>query len=685
MSKRRYNDVFPVTYSSPERQGMVYLTMLPASLLALVSGFLSLRATVCVIRRLSRHFSASISPAFLSHAFLSITRRSLPHLLASPLHTQQLLSSLPALSIITTYKDEEDERIQIGGDKLSTLLSMRSVSLSNQLLFHSLVSLYIGDPHPPIVFSPGPPSWRSTVDCFLTLLRSEQTAFPSLARLHLQFGYGGGLQELDFSPFSCLRHLNHLRIDRLALTPASTISLLSSLTALPCLTFLDLLTVGIADVRAATVVFTTLSSRLRHLIMPALQRWWKQDEARVATESFCCDSSFSQLEYLLGANWFHLSSSTLISFFTLQRLRVLDLRQCVISLKDLAACCIGFCASGLQSQITTCYLPKTDLPAPGDTAADEMLAIVHLPQLLACFTKLRDLHVWFNDANGRILQSILRSSCVSKLHRLSLSSQSIFSNCIAASSPLSSLTEMALCNISLPVTQMLLMSGIPTLLHLSLASDVSNTSSTILLIAKYCPQLLHLELKSMSMEQLGKTPSCVPSPFFPNLISLAVEDLSESPGYDFAELALFTEPPHASLQQLRLTGLGLTISHIVSLSSLSCLRLLRLRRHEEEVDIKEVLQARKQTQEVLLAELKSNHGDITYSETRNSAEDCEGNCLPSPLGPDQYEEMQRSILKELYCSVEAYRAENVLATVAGAGPEVVRGVFFHCLQSLRGS
>lgn len=185
----------PTPWGHTERGAiMTRLTDLPAPLQASIFRYLSLRSIMCVTTRLCQNVhDAGQSSARLCSSHLRITRRSQAQLVALSQQqrhaVKQLLGVVTTLSVVTTYEagvERVDARdVEVYSEFFRTLssFSMRSV-----------VSLYIGDPHPaidpsnrirdwnpvhPAVLRFPRPSWQRALGCFLDLLRSEPGCFPS--------------------------------------------------------------------------------------------------------------------------------------------------------------------------------------------------------------------------------------------------------------------------------------------------------------------------------------------------------------------------------------------------------------------------------------------------------------------------------------------------------------------------
>ena len=211
---------------------------LPAPLLSAVCSFLSVYQVVCILRSTCRALHDAVSEDCLLHHHLTLDTRTLPSLVVSKLGTRALIRRIPSLSLYYQHTKRVTEE-QLA---MLPLHSLRCPLDASRFLFSSLSSLFVS-----VAEEGDTPCDTALKHRFLLsvllLLAANPESFPTLHRLQIRdqcyTEQPQGLQ-LPFASLQRLQGLTHLRIQLRNVSALSSSSLVSALSSMPSLTWLEL-------------------------------------------------------------------------------------------------------------------------------------------------------------------------------------------------------------------------------------------------------------------------------------------------------------------------------------------------------------------------------------------------------------------------------------------------------------
>ena len=658
---------------------------LPEVLFAEVCSFLSVHETVSTLRSTCHAIHGSVRPDCLLRSHLDIRDCSLSALLASTPGTRALVSRVSSLHILQRGK---------GQPETPSLQQLHSPLDSSRCLFSRLSSLRVDCCH-----------WRCPEACcllsLLQLLAEQSQSFSSLRRLHIAvLNTMVAAGELPFSSLAGLQALTHFRLDVRKPSALSWSPLLSALSSLPSLTFLDLadwegacpqlLSLLCADAVAPLLL------RLNTLALP--NRWREHDDLDELHDAFLCRLSSlpapPALQHLSAVSRVSYRAAGLLSIFSLPHLTQLHLPGWVPR-RELATFVSTFTSA--PAPLVSLVLPSILLQSidlSGDEAAvrEDAAAVGRVRLLLSRFTSLRRLCSHADMASGAVALPGSRpgdrnSGCSGSLYSLTVRHLYPKHEGFPLITPLSFplLTEL---RADLPFLEdadmELLLSACPQLLRLD--CKVPDSSKAVLTAARCCPCLLELTVRTVD----GKWRVCaagaagsqpVVSPFLPRLISLTLDawgTLHTQPTeLVFSALRHFTSPPNAQLRRVRLEGRNLSAQHVLSLAEL---RLTYLQAHGGGTAAAAVEEARRRTWSWLHG--TAGRDDVGGLRSIPCNRACEGRRDETPLGPHQQEEMRQRVGE----AANWPPLDNLFSSVVGVDVDVdveaVRAVFFAELGSV---
>ena len=582
---------------------------------------------------------------------------------------------------------------------------------ASRFLFSFLSSLYV---------CVGEPGKHSLLN-LLSLLETMPDSLSSLRRLHL--GYhcrwlsdGDELAEVTFSSLARLQVLTHCRISLMMLSPPSCSSLVSTLSSMQSLTFLDL--GGSKDAwrlllpLLCTEAATPLLLRLQTLLLPRHYQEYGQD---APYDVFLCRLSSlpapSALQRFCAASAAHRAAG-LLSVFSLPHLTLLNVGG---GMWTNEFCAFATSFSSAAAPLVSLIFPNVWVKAEDDgddtddgdrdeaAVAEEAATLCKAArQLFFRLPALRDLRYEIGLISRAValpssLPEDASGGCSASLYRLTLK-DNLPRFPFAASPSFPQLTELVVDDTTTEADLELLVAGCPQLLVLD--CTVWRSWQIVLVAARCCPRLLDLtvvvrdgddEEQASDAEderQVGDAEFTEAEPSFSRrfLPELMVLRLSVDGGFSFSAALLFrhfTASPPAQLQRVVLDGTGLTAEQLVSLAQLP--RLFYLDARHAGAFTAEVEEAWTRMRQQLSSRRSEDDSErdprkIAVEEREN----CEGGVAelqPPPLGPHQQKEMRQRVLKKVEASHHD-DSTNLLASVEGVHHDTVRAVFFAELRSV---
>ena len=668
-----------------------------------VCSFLSVYEAVCTLRRTCRALHDGVTAECLlqDRHQLTLNARSLPALVASQPSTRALIRRIRSLSLCSCRESGKDMHLHATRMPLHDL---RCPVDASRFLLSSLSSLYACIGHR---------AKDSLLSLFL-LLETIPDSLSSLRRLHLGAACRGqsddfDVAELTFSSLTRLQGLTHCRISLMMSSVLTCSSLVSALSSLQSLTFLDLA----GSVNACPQLLPQLCSdaatplllRLQTLVLPCRERDHRLD---ALYDAFLCRLSSlptpGALQRFRGVCVWHRAAG-LLSVFSLPHLTQLDLTG-YVRRSELVHFAASFTSA--SAPLVSLKLPAVWSEADADDRdrdeadiAEDAAALSQAARLLLSrFPALRKLHCDIGVLSGAValpdsLTGDTTSGCSASLYRLVVVDRvrpSPFPFNAPQSFP--QLTELTL---DLPLKDAeleLLLSGCPQLLVLS--CTVWQSWQAVLLAARCCPRLLDLAVllrysdeeerdgDEDDEQQAGETAFTEAVPgigglFLPELISfrLSAADKPDQPSFGLtALLRLLTAPPHAQLQRVALIDTGLTAEQLLSLACLPRLSHLHAGSHR---GIAQADEARRRSHPQL------NRGPAGWADMDRHwpsarREDCEGGVGEARqlLGPHQQLQMRERVQTEI---AEQHMYDNLLDSEPGVPQATTRAVFFAELRS----
>ena len=530
----------------------------------------------------------------------------------------------------------------------------------------------------------------------MQLLAASPKSFSSLRRLHIDDrdeSIEDGL-ELTFVPLAQLPALSDCRFSLRSLKPSSSSVLMSAFESMQSLTSLDMRETTNACSQLLELLCaesnTPLLLRLKSLQLSpcnASENGRIDQPHNALLRRLSSLTAPPALQQFTGVPFVRHHAAGLLSVLSLPHLTQLELTG-YVRCGELSAC---------GSSFTSASAPLVSLTFPGllgepnadgvyltATPEDAEASCSAVRTLLSRFTELRGLRCDAHLVRGAVAlphstADSGTSGCSGSLYSLSVWHTHLAVFPFAAPLSFPQLTELVL---DMEVTDAeleLLLSACPRLLRLDCRR--SRGWNAVLIAARCCVDLLQLTVHfadpPAADDAAISAPPPAASPFLPQLITLCL--VHQHPvSSSFSALQHFTDPPHAQLRHVFLSGDGLRSQHVLSLACLPRLCHLVGKTYGWcSGDFAEVEEAYQRTQQIL----SSGAADSAVYHAVEPAprrEDGEGSLGERPLGPHQQLEMRQRVMQ---AAARPWWTKNLLASAAGADSDTVRTVFFAQLWS----